>query len=62
MEYYAVNVPNKSLYNLTQQPHTAYLVVDTKYKKTELNLGVGKGVTATSDNWVIKLIAAFQFD
>ncbi|MBU3576593.1 hypothetical protein [Polynucleobacter sp. UK-Kesae-W10] len=62
IEYYADNVPNKSLYSLTQQPHTAYLVLDTKYQKTELNLGVGKGVTATSDNWVVKLIAAFHFN
>ena len=61
-EYYADNVPNKSLYNLSQQPHTAYLVVDTKYKTTELNFGVGKGVTATSDNWVVKFIAALHFD
>jgi hypothetical protein len=62
MKYYADNLPNKSLYNLTQQPHTAYLVIDTKYKATELNAGVGKGVTATSDNWVIKPIASFHFD
>ncbi len=62
MEYYADNLPNKSLYNLTQQPHTAYLVVDTKYKVTDLNIGVGKGVTGVSDNWVIKLIASLRFD
>lgn len=62
MEYYADNLPNKSLYNLTQQPHTAYLVVDTKYNKSVFNIGVGKGVTATSDNWVVKLIASLNFD
>jgi len=25
-------------------------------------LGVGKGVTTNSDNWVIKLIASLSFD
>lgn len=62
MEYYADNLPNKSLYNITQQPHTAYLVTDMKYGKSSFNFGVGKGVTANSDNWVIKLIASLSFD
>lgn len=62
MEYYTDNLPNKSLYNITQQPHTAYLVMDTKYNKSTFNVGVGKGVTTTSDNWVIKLIASLSFD
>ena len=62
MEYYADNLPNKSLYNITQQPHTAYLVTDAKYGKSSFNFGVGKGVTASSDNWVIKLIASLNFD
>jgi hypothetical protein len=62
MEYYADNLPNKSLYNITQQPHTAYLVTDMKYGKSSFNFGVGKGITANSDNWVIKLIASLNFD
>ena len=61
MEYYGDNLPNKSLYNITQQPHTAYLVLDAKHGKSSLNFGVGKGVTANSDNWVIKLIASLSF-
>lgn len=62
MEYYADNLPIKGLYSVTQQPNTAYLVMDAKQGKSSLNIGVGKGVTATSDNWVIKLIAALNFD
>jgi hypothetical protein len=62
MEYYADNLPNKSLYNITQQPHTAYLVTDVKYGKSPLNFGVGKGITTNSDNWVVKLIASLNFD
>ena len=62
MEYYSDNLPNKSLYNINQQPHTAYLVMDAKYGKSALNFGVGKGVTTNSDNWVIKFIASVSFD
>jgi hypothetical protein len=62
MEYYADNLPIKGLYNVTQQPNTAYLVMDAKYKKSTFNFGVGKGVTAVSDNWVVKFIAALNFD
>jgi len=62
VEYYGDNLPNKSLYNVTQQPHTAYLVTDAKYSNSSFNFGVGKGVTTNSDNWVIKLIASLSFD
>jgi hypothetical protein len=62
MEYYADNLPNKSLYNIIQQPHTAYLIMDAKYNKSAFNFGIGKGITANSDNWVIKLIASLNFD
>jgi hypothetical protein len=62
VEYYADNLPVKGLNSVTQQPNTAYLVMDAKYGKSSINLGVGKGVTAVSDNWVIKLIAAINFD
>jgi len=62
MEYYADNLPLSGLYSITQQPNTAYLVMDAKYGKSTLNFGVGKGVTAISDNWVIKFIASLNFD
>jgi hypothetical protein len=62
MEYYADNIPVKGLYSVTQQPNTAYLVLDTKYGKSSFNFGIGKGVTAVSDNWVVKLIASLNFD
>ena len=62
MEYYGDNLPNKSLYNISQQPHTAYLVMDAKHGKSSFNFGIGKGVTANSDNWVIKLIASLSFN
>lgn len=62
MEYYADNLPIKKLHSVTQQPNTTYLVMDTKYGKSTFNFGIGKGVTAVSDNWVIKFIAALNFD
>ena len=62
VEYYADNLPIKGLYSVTQQPNTAYLVMDAKYGKSTFNFGVGKGVTAVSDNWVVKFIAALNFD
>jgi hypothetical protein len=62
IEYYADNLPIKGLYSVTQQPNTAYLVMDAKVDKSTFNFGVGKGVTAVSDNWVVKFIAALNFD
>ena len=62
MEYYADNLPINSSYRVTQQPNTAYLVIDTKYGKSSFNFGIGKGLTSVSDNWVIKFIGALSFD
>lgn len=62
MEYYADNLAIKRPFSVTRQPNTAYLVMDAKYGKSTFNLGVGKGVTAISDNWVVKFIAALNFD
>ncbi|WP_162785434.1 hypothetical protein [Polynucleobacter necessarius] len=62
VEYYADNLPIQGLYSSAQQPNTAYLVMDTKCGKSTFNIGVGKGVTAVSDNWVVKLIASLNFD
>jgi hypothetical protein len=62
MEYYADNLPIKGLYTFTQQPNTAYLVMDAKYSKSTFHFGVGKGVTSNSDNWVVKFTTALNFN
>lgn len=62
VEYYADNLPIKAMYGGTRQPNTAYLVMDAKLDKTSLNIGIGKGLNSTSDNWVVKFIGAFSFD
>jgi len=62
VEYYADNIPMKGFNRIAQQPNTAYLVMDAKVGKSVINFGVGKGVTASSDNWVVKFIASIDFD
>jgi len=62
VEYYADNLPIKAMYGVTRQPNTAYLVMDAKLDKTSFNIGIGKGLNSTSDNWVVKFIGAFSFD
>ena len=62
VEYYADNLPMKAMYGVTRQPNTAYLVMDAKLDKTSFNIGIGKGLNSTSDNWVVKFIGAFSFD
>lgn len=62
MEYYADNIPMRGLHRVTQQPNTAYLIMDAKVGKSSINLGIGKGVSSESDNWVLKLIASLNFD
>ena len=41
VEYYADNLPFKRMYGVTQQPNTAYLVMDAKLDKTSLNVSFG---------------------
>jgi hypothetical protein len=38
-----------------------YLVVDTDLKVCDLNFGLGRGLTAASDGWVVKAIFGFHF-
>jgi hypothetical protein len=62
MEYYADNLPIKGLYSITQQPNSAYLVVDKKYNNSMFNFGIGKSVNGNSDTWVMKLTISRNFD
>jgi len=50
------------MYRVIQQPNIAYLVMDAKLDKISFNVGIGKGLNSTSDNWVIKFIGAFSFN
>lgn len=61
-EYYTDNLPMKDLYSFSQQPNTAYLVMNSKYGNSVFNFGIGKGLTSSSDSWVLKMIASLSFD
>jgi hypothetical protein len=43
------------------QSRTLYLAWDGKLGKSDINLGVGRGFTETSDRWVAKMIYEFAF-
>jgi hypothetical protein len=62
IEYYTDNLPIKSLSNISQQPNTAYLVTNVKHGTSLFHFGIGKGLTSSSDSWVLKMIASFNFD
>ncbi len=46
---------------LHDRSHTLYVVVDTDLRVCDLSAGVGRGLTAASDSWVIKAIVGFHF-
>jgi len=62
VEYYTDNLPIKSLNTISQQPNTAYLVTNVKHGTSLFHFGIGKGLTSSSDSWVLKMIASFNFD
>jgi len=62
VEYYTDNLPIKSLNTISQQPNTAYLVTNVKHGTSLFHFGIGKGLTSSSDSWVLKMIASFNLD
>jgi hypothetical protein len=40
---------------------TLYAVIDADIGKVALNAGIGRGLTAASDRWVLKFILGFQY-
>ncbi|WP_162784971.1 hypothetical protein [Polynucleobacter necessarius] len=60
-EYYNEMSNTTNVFPMAQRFNTAYLVIDSKIDKFNINFGVGKGTNLNSDNWVIKLIAAISF-
>jgi hypothetical protein len=60
-EYYSEMSNTTNYFPISQRFNTAYLVIDTKIDKSNINFGVGKGTNLNSDNWVVKLIAAISF-
>jgi hypothetical protein len=60
-EYYSEMSNTTNYFPISQRFNTAYLVIDSKIDKSNINFGIGKGTNLNSDNWVVKLIAAFSF-
>jgi hypothetical protein len=46
---------------LSEQSQTLYGVIDTEVAGVDVNLGIGRGLTSASDQWIIKLILGFHF-
>lgn len=61
LEYYAEMGPVKRLLPAAQRPDIAYLSFESAAKGSSWSVGVGRGVRAVSDRWVLRVIAAFPF-
>jgi hypothetical protein len=61
LEYYAGLGRLSAIPALERQEHFVYLVADLLDGPVELNVGVGRGLTAASDAWTVKVIAGKTF-
>jgi hypothetical protein len=61
VEYYGDIGPINSPARLSEQKHTVFLVADTLKLPVELNFGIGRGLTAATDNWTVKLVIGKSF-
>jgi len=61
-EYYSEMSNTTNTFPISQRFNTAYLALDTKYEKSNINLGIGKGTNQNSDSWVIKIIGSISFE
>ena len=59
VEYYVEAGPLSAPLARQQRSEIGFLVWDGKLGKTEFNLGLGRGWTGASDDWVVKLIVQF---
>jgi hypothetical protein len=61
-EYYAETGPVKHFDPLSQQHHLLFLATDLNVSPDwELNFGVGRGLTDTSEHWLVKAIVGYRF-
>ena len=62
MEYYAETGPVKHFYPLSEQHHILFPAVDLNVSPDwELNFGLGRGLTNTSEHWILKAIIGYRF-
>jgi hypothetical protein len=56
IEYYADFGPLQNFKSRSEQSHTLFAVLDYGGSSNGVEFGVGKGLTAASDSWVLKLM------
>ena len=62
VEYYSETGPIKHPTAFSERPDAAYLVLDTHSKTSTYGVGIGKGIHAVGDRWVVKLIGAIPLN
>jgi hypothetical protein len=53
--------PLRALQPLNKNSKTVYAVVDHNFGTFDINAGIGRGVTAISDRWLVKVIIGTHF-
>jgi hypothetical protein len=61
LEYYADFGKIGDFPRLAEQQHSLFAVTDFKFGAFDVDLGVGYGLTPTSDRWVAKMIIGYAF-
>ncbi len=61
LEYYSGKGQINNLTPYSLQNNTLYFVWDYERKPYEINLGLGRGLNSSTDNWTIKSIVAWPF-
>ncbi len=62
VEYYSETGPIKHPTAFSERPDAAYLVLDTHSKTSTYSVGIGRGIHAVGDRWVVKLIGAIPLN
>ena len=62
VEYYAETWPVKHFDPLSDQHHIIFPAIDLNLSPDwEFNAGVGRGLTDTSEHWILKMIVGYRF-
>jgi hypothetical protein len=61
LEYYVDAGPLRNPLPSSDQSRVLYLAWDGRIGKSEINVGLGRGFTDSSDRWVLKMICEFAF-
>jgi hypothetical protein len=62
VEYYLEAGPLRRFFPREERTQTLFLAWDGKVGKSDINVGVGKGFSESSDRWVLKTIFEIAFD